>query len=229
MPVGSPSSDSEARPVAWALLDAMEEAGIDTAFLVLRRGKWDVPRRLSERGERAPRLAYVITDPTRSIPETLDRARPFVLGSDVLLGFPDVVFRPAGAVGALIEARRVSGADVSLALFPSERPDKTDMVDLEGDAVTGFRVKPGPCELVYTWILAAWGDRFTRFLGSYLAGTGGEAPPQSPLAELQMSQVLAAALHDGLTIGGFRFDDGSFIDVGTPEDLARATGRRPRR
>jgi len=28
----------------------------------------------------------------------------------------------------------------------------------DNDRVTGFRVKPGPCELEHTWILGAWGD-----------------------------------------------------------------------
>ena len=225
VPVADPAGGGGERPVASALLDAMGEAGIDIAYLVLRRGKWDVPMRLAERRSRRPRIAYVVTEPTRSIPETLDRARPFVVGSDVLLGFPDVVFRPTGAIATLLEARQRSATDVALALFPSQRPDKTDMVEHEGERVTGFRVKPGPCELEHTWILATWGDRFTRFLGAHLERTGGEPPPRSPLAELQMSQVLAAALREGLTIGACRFDGGRFIDVGTPDDLARAGGR----
>ena len=210
------------RPVITLLLDAMAAAGVAAAYVVLRRGKWDVVERLAERADRAPRLAWVVTEATRSIPETLARARPFLLGSDVLLGFPDVVFRPLEAPRVLCEARRRRGGDVTLGLFPSDRPDKTDMVELDGEAVTGFRVKPGPCELDFTWLLATWGERFTEFLGAHLATTGGAPPADAPLPELQMSQVLAAALDAGLTIGGVRFPEGEFIDVGTPGDLARA-------
>lgn len=207
------------------LLDRMAASGIESVCVVLRRGKWDLADRLAERGDRPPRLAYVVTGPTRSIPETLDRARPWVWGRQVLLGFPDVVFEPDDAVRRLAEARRRTGADLSLALFPSDRPDKTDMVELDGERVVGFRIKPGPCELEHTWILAAWGDRFTAFLGDFLERTRGDPPPGSPLPELQISQVMAAALLDGLTIGACVVPEGRFIDVGTPEDLARAGGR----
>ena len=220
-PEGDPR---EQRPVATWLLEAMAAAGIETAFVVLRRGKWDIPDRLVERGDSLPRLGYVVTEGTRSIPESLDLARPFVGDRDVLVGFPDVAFQPAGAAGELLAARQRSGADVVVALFASDRPDKTDMIEVEGDRVTGFRVKPGPCELRWTWVLATWGARFTRFLGAYLERTGGEPPPDSPLPELQISQVMSAALEEGLSIAGCEIVGGRFIDVGTPEDLARARG-----
>ena len=202
----------------------MAVAGLESAYVVLRRDKTDIPERLAGRGAAAPRLTYIATEPTGSIPETLDRARPFVRGHDVLLGFPDIVLQPVGAAAELLAARRRGGDDVTLALFPSDRPDKTDMVELAGDRVRGFRVKPGPCELEHTWLLAAWGDRFTDFLGAHLARHGGRPPPGSRLPELQISQVLEAALAEGLTIGARVFPEGTFIDVGTPEDLARAQG-----
>ncbi len=100
---------------------------------------------------------------------------------------------PVEAVGEVLAARDRTGADVVLGLFPSERPDKTDMVEVAQGRVAGCRIKPGPCELAYTWILATWGDDFTRFLGAYLERTGGEVPPGSRLPELQISEVLAEA------------------------------------
>ncbi|MFQ5525145.1 MAG: NDP-sugar synthase [Thermoanaerobaculia bacterium] len=219
---GEAGGPLERRPVATTLLDALGAARIETAYVVLRTGKWDVPEGLGDRGDAMPRLAYIVTEPTRSIPETLNRARRFVLGAQVMLGFPDVVFSPRDAVLELLAARERLTTDVVLALFPSERPDKTDMVQLDGDRVTGFRIKPGPCVLEYTWILATWGDAFTEFLSAFLGRTGGEPPAGSVLPELQISQVLDAALEEGLTIGACPLPQGRFIDVGTPDDLARA-------
>ena len=129
---------------------------------------------------------------------------------------------PTTAACELLAARRRTAADVVLGLFPSARPDKTDMVEIRGEQVIGFSVKPGRCELEYTWLLGIWGDHFTEFLGSYLERTGGVPPPGSPMSELQISQVLEAAMGDGLTIGGCTFPEGRFIDIGTPEDLVRA-------
>ena len=226
VPVAFPAGGATAqRPVILSLLDAMGAAGVETAYVVLRRSKWDIPKHLARRGETVPRLTYLATGPTGSIPETLDRARTFVRGRDVLLGFPDIVLQPPAAAAELLATRRRTGDDVTLALFPSDRPDKTDMVELDGERIRGFRIKPGPCELEHTWLLAAWGDRFTDFLGGYLKRHGGKPPPFSPLRELQISQVLEAALAEGLTLGARVFPEGRFIDVGTPDDLARAQGR----
>lgn len=225
IPVADPAGgEAEVRPVILTLLEAMKAAGIETAYVVIRRSKTDIPEQLAKRSEDTPRLDYITTGPTGSIPETLSRARPFVHGHEVLLGFPDIVFEPATAVADLLAARRGAADDVTLALFPSDRPDKTDMVELDGERVRGFRVKPGACELEHTWLLALWGDRFTDFLGGYLRRHGGQPPPGSRVDELQISQVLEAALAEGLSIGGRVFPEGRFIDVGTPEDLARAQG-----
>jgi glucose-1-phosphate thymidylyltransferase len=218
-------TDGTSSPVITTLLTAMGRAGVERAFVVLRRGKWDIPDLLAEISEPGwPSLAYVVTPGTRSIPETIGVAGPWLHGSDVVLGFPDVRFTPRAAMTDLLAARALGNDDITLALFPSDRPDKTDMVEISGSTVNGFRVKPGPSELKYTWILAAWGPRFTSFLAQHLEQTR-RASVASP--ELQMSQLFAAALEHGLSIGGHFVAGGAFIDVGTPEDLERAGGRRP--
>ena len=74
----------------------------------------------------------------------------------------------------------------------------------------------------YSWVLAAWGPRFTEFLHSNL---GNVAPGGERTEELQMSEVFAAGMSAGLTIGAKRFAEGRFIDIGTPGDLERAARR----
>ena len=210
---------AEPYPVATVLLDAMGSAGIANAYIVLRIGKWDIPAALAGTRE-TPSIAYLVTPGTASIPETLDVAYPFVREADVALGFPDVRFTPPTAMTQLLTAHRRMSLDLVLGLFPSSRPDKTDMVEVDGDRVTGFRIKPGPCELTQTWILAAWGPRFTEYLHAYLATAKPRVGGDS--TELQISEVLSAALGDGFSIGGFPIAGGHFIDIGTPDDLARA-------
>lgn len=218
--VAGPDGRDGPRPAAEWLLDSMAAAGVEVVYLVIRGGKWDIPERLAARP--SPRMGFIVTEPTRSIPETLDRARPFTRGADVLLGFPDVLLQPTSAAEQVLAARHRLETDIVLALFPSERPDKTDMVEMSGERVTGFRIKPGPCDLRFTWLMATWGDRFTDFLGGYLERSGGGPPAGSEIAELQISQVLGAALAQGLTIGATEIAGGRFVDIGTPGDLERA-------
>lgn len=219
----SVASETGSRPVIEVLLDAMGSAGIPKTFVVLRDNKWDVPETLTRRHRDAwPHLAYLVTPGTGSIPETIDVAYRFVRDADVILGFPDVSFRPQQALAGLLTARRRTDHDVVLGLFPSDRPDKTDMVETGGSLVTGFRIKPGPSELTHTWILAIWGPRFTDFLHEYLVRPGSGGAKRDDV-ELQMSQVFEAALERDLSIGAHFVQDGSFIDIGTPDDLARAS------
>ena len=163
--VRAPIDGGEPTPVAQYLLQAMAEAGVERAYVVLRAGKWDIPSHfaLATPAPAFP-LAYLVTRGTSSIPASLDLAYPWVRGATVVTGFPDSCFAPLDAVRRAVERHRRGRAAVTLALFPSDRPEKTDMVEIEGERVVGLRVKPGPCALDYTFGAAVWGPEFTRFL-----------------------------------------------------------------
>ncbi len=216
--VPAPVDAGEPGPVAGYLLRAMAEAGVERAYVVLRTGKWDVPAHFAEaEPPLGLPLAYLVTPGTSSIPATLDFAYPYVRGATVVTGFPDSCFTPLAAVRRAVERHRANLTAVTLALFPSDRPDKTDMVELDGERVVGFRVKPGPCELDCTFGAAVWGPELTEFLHEFLTPREGT----TPRGELQISQVLEAALAAGMAIDGEISPRGRYVDVGTPEDLER--------
>jgi glucose-1-phosphate thymidylyltransferase len=81
--------------------------------------------------------------------------------------------------------------------------------------VASLYVKPGHVGFRYTWLFAAWGPTFTEFLHDFLQG--GEASQRHD--ELHTSEVFQAALDRGMTVDAVRFDNGEFVDIGTPEDL----------
>jgi glucose-1-phosphate thymidylyltransferase len=206
------------RVISQDLLDALARAGVGTAFVVVRAGKWDLPELYGPGPPRvALRLAWLITRGTGSVPASLDLAYPFVRDRVVVTGFPDCRFHPADAIDQILRQHRESGRIV-LGLFPSDRPDKTDMVELGADGrVASLCVKPGDVGLRYTWLFAAWGPTFTEFLHEFLQG--GEASQRQD--ELHTSEVFQAALDRGMAVDAVRFDDGEFLDIGTPEDLRR--------
>lgn len=220
LPVADPAGGPP-RPVCEVLLEAFRGAGVETAYAVIRRGKWDIPERLGERAAGVA-LAYVVVEPTGSVPETLDRAWPFVRERRVALGFPDVLALPTAALAAVAERQAGGGADVVLGLFPTDRPQKADMVRTDaGGAVLGIEVKPEATELGFTWLYAVWGPAFTELLHERVARRLA-APPPPGARELQVSDVLLAALAEGLRVESVAFPAGSHLDVGTPDDLARA-------
>lgn len=205
------------------LLERFRAAGIRRALLVLHESKWDVPRYLGT-GEIADvSLAYVVIPGSKSVPETLDRAFPFSEDSIVALGFPDVLFEPADAYARLIERQAETGADLVLGLFPTTRFRTTDMVEPgPGGRVIRVEVRPESTTLRYNWLLAVWSPVFTRFLH--------EAVHTAPAGEgeLQTGAIIQAAVAAGLHVQGVEFPDGSYRDIGTPEELAAAVREHAR-
>lgn len=203
--------------VGHYLLERFRAGGIQRIFMVLHESKWDIPRYFGS-GEIADvALAYLSIPGSRSVPETLDRAYPFVQGSLVALGFPDVIFEPVDAYARLIERQTATGADLVLGLFPTERFRTTDMVELGPDGrVLRVEVRPETTSLRFNWLIAVWSPAFTDFLH--------EAVRNAPAGEgeLQIGAVVQGALAAGLHVEGVEFPQGSYRDIGIPAELAAA-------
>ncbi|HYO11580.1 MAG TPA: sugar phosphate nucleotidyltransferase [Thermoanaerobaculia bacterium] len=199
------------------LLERFRTAGIRRAFMVLHESKMDIPRYLGT-GEIADvALAYISIPGSGSVPETLDRAFPFVRDGLVALGFPDVLFEPADAYVRLIERQAATGADLILGLFPAERFRTTDMVETDPDGrVVRIEVRPESTALRFNWLIAVWGPAFTRLLHE----TVRDAPAGE--GELQIGAVMRAGVAAGLRVDGVAIPEGTWRDVGTPAELAAA-------
>jgi glucose-1-phosphate thymidylyltransferase len=239
--LGSLPFSKEIFPVAWAvdgagsprprvaaewLLRGFRSAGARRAYVVLRDGKWDIPGCLGD-GERfGLSLAYLLMRWPHGQPFTLDAAYPFLGEGTVLFGFPDILFRPEGALAALARRVEEGGADVALGLFPAHRPWKMDMVETdEAGRVRRIDVKPRETSLTRTWILAAWAPSFTRFLHVFVEERLRESQAGMSLegsvdgAELYLGHVFQAAMEAGLVVEGIPFPEGDYIDIGTPDEL----------
>ena len=218
------------RAVCSYLLESLAQAGVDRAFILLRQGKWDIPALLGSGSDLALPLAYLALEPTASVAETLDRAYPFVAGATVALGFPDILFRPPDAYRHLLSRLAETEAEVVLGLFPTDQHWKTDMVELDdedrrpgrapAERVRRIVIKQADAGLSFTWSIAVWGPDFSRYLHDYV-GRGREESHR----EIYVGDVIQAAIEDGIRVVGVRFPEGSFLDVGTPEDLRQAVAR----
>lgn len=209
--------------VAQYLLESLRQAGIEKAFISLRKGKADILEFFGDGSHLGMDLAYLVTQIPHGAPYTIDRAYEFVKHDLVALGFPDILFDAEDAFGALLQHQSQTNADVVLGLFPADRPDKCDMVEVDvAGAVTQIVIKQAGCSLSETWGIAIWTPRFTEYMHNYLAAhLAGAAVTK----ELFVGDVFRAALGDGLRVKGVRVSDSPYIDIGTPDDLARAIER----
>ncbi len=232
-PVGFRRMDegSNLRPkvVSHYLLEKMQLAGIDQAFFILRPGKWDIPAYFGDGAMLKMSLGYLIMNLPFGVPYTLEQAYPFVQDSLVALGFPDILFQPEDAFVHLLARQARSNADVVLGLFPTDRPQKAGMVDFDTTGQVRLIIeKPPKTDLRYMWGIALWAPTFTQFLHEYLIAiesskVGTEADSQLPgRSEIPIGDVIQAAIDRGLQVEAEVFPQGSYLDIGTPDDLIRA-------
>lgn len=236
-PVGFRHDDEQKglRPkvVCHYLLERMRLADVETAYIILRQGKWDIPAYFGDGAALGMHLAYLMMNLPFGAPYTLDQAYPFVQDALIAFGFPDIIFQPNDAFSRLLRHQRQTGADIVLGLFPTDRPEKADMVDLdENGRIREIVIKPAESRLRFTWIIAVWTPVFTQFMHEHLAATlaGVKASrlTDSELAhspELFVGDVIQAAINSGLVVESVLFSQGQYLDIGTPEDLARAIRR----
>jgi glucose-1-phosphate thymidylyltransferase len=86
----------------------------------------------------------------------------------------------------------------------------------EDGRVVRIRPKPKNLSSAKAWIAAAWRPSFTDYIHDFLANHSGElATPR----ELYLGDIVAASL-DHLHVSAVQCDEGMFIDIGTPDDLA---------
>jgi glucose-1-phosphate thymidylyltransferase len=211
------------------LLERMRLAGVKKAYVILRKGKWDIPAYLGDGAMLDMHLGYLMMTLPFGVPYTLDQAYPFVMDAMVVFGFPDIIFQPDDAFIQLLTKQTESNADVVLGLFHAHQPHKMDMVDLNTDGqIQKIEIKPVRTNLNYTWIIAVWTSKFTRFMHEYvLSGqrtkikykAGDNSEKQR---EVFLGDVIQAAIKNNLRIDKVFFDDGNYLDIGTPEDMVRA-------
>lgn len=208
---------------AHYLLENMRQAGISKAFFVLRPGKWDIPAYFGDGAMLEMHLGYLTVHVPDGVPYTLNQAYPFVQGMRVALGFPDILLQPAGTFRRVLARQSETAADVVLGLFPTEQHQKAGMVAFDRvGRVSQIIEKPQQTDLRYMWAIAVWSPRFTQFLHDYLKAIAARPDRHASQRELPIGDVMQAAITAGLRIEAEAFSDGSYLDIGTPEDLRRA-------
>ncbi len=213
------STGDMSRVVCEHLLEKMQCAGISRVYITLREGKWDIPAFLGDGSQLDLHLAYLMMGLPYGTPYSIDQAYPFIQDNIVALGFADTLFAEEDVFSTLLTYLDTVDADVVLGMFPADRPEKTDMVELAADGkVNRIIVKPTHTDLKYCWCIAAWTPAFSRFMHNYLAEHQHVAA-SSP--ELFVGNVIQAGIESGLSVYGIPVSEQPFLDIGTPEDLQR--------
>ncbi|HVS64364.1 MAG TPA: dTDP-glucose pyrophosphorylase [Thermoanaerobaculia bacterium] len=216
----APDGSRRPRPIVVHLLDRLKAAGIEEAIVVLRAGKWDLPAYLADGRDRGLRIGYTVLESSPHVPFTVVSALPWTRGRLVALAFPDILFRPEHAFAGLLERLRATDAELVLGLFPTDRSEKTDMVELDaGGRPRRLVIKQPGSALRYTWSIAVWRPAFSAWLERWVAARESRDPEGR---ELHFGEAIQDAIEEGRSVEARVFEGGEYLDIGTPEDLERA-------
>jgi glucose-1-phosphate thymidylyltransferase len=229
-PVGlrrMPDGSLRSKVVSQYLLEKMHRAGVRTAFLILRRGKWDIPEYYGDGTNIGMHLGYLMMHRPYGPAYTLDQAYPFIAGRRVALGFPDILCGPGDAFTKMLDRLSATRSEVVLSLYRAHDPPVSDMIATDRTGrVLDLLIKPAETTLQLGWIFAVWTPVFTEFLHHYLTEprTAAERPGSGLPNELSVGHVLQAAIRAGLRTDSVLFDRHDYLDIGTPEALRLTVG-----
>ena len=135
------------------------------------------------------------------------------------------VMGDAGLEAAAIVSRPGAPSPPALAALREDVWSKLG-ADARG-RVKRIEIKPETTTLRWTWAFALWTPRFGRFLGRWCESF---RPRSARLGrEPFVSDVLLAALAEGIEIETLAVPEARLLDIGTPETLARARAGSPAR
>ena len=227
-PIGFNSADEGRRiwpkPVGQYLLEHFRRAGAERVFIVIRKGKWDIPEYFGDGEGLDLAIGYLLMNLPHGAPYTIDQAYSFVRDVTVLFGFPDILIEPEDAYPRMLSHLEATEADAVLGLFPTDQAHLCDPVELdEQGRIRQILIKPTHSDLRTTWTIAAWAPSFTRFLHEHLREVERQAAGATgSRAELYMGHVFMAAIESGLRVEGLPLPGAHYLDIGVPENLAQA-------
>jgi len=223
------SSQPRPKVVCHYLLEKFQLAGITKTYIVLRKGKWDIPAYFGHGEFVNMHLGYLIMGEAFGPPFTLDQAYPFVHDKLVAFGFPDIMISSEDVFRPLLDQQVTTQADVVLALFPAHNPQIMDMVEMdEHGKIHAMFLKPGKTDLNLCWLCGVWTPVFTQFMHEYLQVYRRENSlrivkgDESGGEDLSVGAVIQAAIKKGLKVYGLAFPDGRYLDIGIPENLVKS-------
>lgn len=233
-PIGWRQDDAgnvKPKVVSQYLLERYRRAGINQAYFILRKGKWDIPQYYGHGEMVNMDIAYLIMNHPHGHPFTLDQAYPFTKDSLVAFGYPDILFEPEDAFVTLTDYLHKTKADVALGVFPIRKDQRWDICTFGADGRINVVALPDPPDSVQRlgWSIAVWTPTFSRFMHEYLATSiRNKQFVARDGKEYVMNHVFQAAIDHKLRVEHLVFDGGYVRDIGTPSELIAAQAEMAR-
>ncbi|MBN1158061.1 MAG: hypothetical protein JXA61_01660 [Bacteroidales bacterium] len=213
------------RVVSEHLIRCFRIAGIEEVYMIIRKGKWDIPEYYGDGSAFGVNMGYLVVNSTYGTPFTLSQAYPFIKDKLVAMGFPDIIFSPENAFQQLVSKIKSTEAEIVLGIVPFAHPAKADMIEFNEDgSIRDIVIKQNRIDLQYSWGIAVWKPRFTELMKNYtddcfLKGKDKIEQQVGKSREIYVGDVIMHAIRNGFKTSYVVFKEGYYEDIGTPDEL----------
>lgn len=211
------------RPVIMNTVEAMQDAGVEHVIFTINPQKSDIMAYLGNGRQFNMHFSYCVHPIPRSLPESLNEAHHLTRDKTVLFAMPDTVITPRDHLKYLVDAHIGKGTQdaVTLGCFRTNNPRKFGMVELSANRVLNIVDKPATTNFEWMWGTMVWEPEFTLELQRFVTGSSNR-----PDSELILSDALAALVHSE-RVGACMFQEGSYRDIGTFDEIINWSQTKP--
>ena len=216
--------DNHYKPIAQFVLNNLTTAGLRHVVFVINETKHQLIGYFGN-GERfGCNISYVVQEAndgpgastSPGLAHALDSAYHLTRGKTVFFGMADTIMQPKEEVFKRAYESVPADTDVILALFTTERPEKFGMVRLAEDRrVIEIVDKPRKTELTEMWGCIIWRPRFTDYLHDCVTRQGIS----------DFARIMNDAMSGGMAFRGVHMQGGTYIDLGTYEEIVEMDRR----
>lgn len=209
--------DNRYRPVSQFVLDNLVTAGVKHLVFVINETKHQLIGYFGDGHRFGCHVSYVVQESTNGhdtstspgLAHALDAAYHLTRGKTVFFGMADTIMRPRDLYARAYDAMGAKD-DVVLVLFATERPEKFGMVRLDqNNRVLEIVDKPRHTNLTEMWGCIIWRPRFTEHLHACVRREG----------MTDFAQIMNRAIRAGLQFRGISMVGGTYVDLGTYDEI----------
>ena len=210
--------EKQYKPVAQFVLDEMVVANIRHVVFVINQSKHQLLGYFGNGQRFGCHMSYVVQEAVKhtspGLAHALDSAYHLTQGKTVFFGMPDTIMQPEGIFQRMYEMAQPD-IDVILALFATKHPQKFGMVYFDQTGrVLKIVDKPPQTDLTKMWGCMIWRPRFTEYLHECIC---------QGISDL--TQIINSAIADGLHFRGLEIVGGTYIDLGTYDEIMEMNHR----
>lgn len=205
------------KPISQFVLDNLTHAGLKHIVFVINETKHQLIGYFGNGHRFDCDITYVVQEQSAvagmstspGLAHALDSAYHLTQGKTVFFGMADTIMRPTNVFQYAFQNSSPDD-DVILVLFDTERPEKFGMVrTTSDDRVVEIVDKPNHTDLTRMWGCIIWRPRFTEYLHDSIEDKG--------ISDFAL--IMNNAIQEGYQFRGVSIADGTYIDLGTYDEI----------